>query len=185
MVFDTGSILAGITAIATILVAVFLENNHKFIENNKKNIFPMLKALITKEIQKYDKETEPNKQKVLSRVIALDSFRIALHNESSTLNRGLLYFGICVIYFLVLLFFSQFVSLGAFFTGQNPPLPTTLFGMMTEFIMFPLMFTAWKFQTLWKINSVMREHIDGENPELTEIICKHFQSKYAKSKVGT
>ncbi len=182
MTFDASSILAGIAVIATILVAIFLENNHKFIESNKKDIFPKLKDGIKAEIDKYNSETESNKQKALSRVVALDSFRIALHAESSTLNRGLLYFGLCVIYLLGLLFVSQYVPLGQFFTTANPPLSDTTFGMLTEFIMLPIFLTGMKFQILWRINSVMREHIDGENQNLTEIVCRYFQPNYKKSK---
>ena len=35
------------------------------------------------------------------------------------------------------------------------------------------------------LNGLTPSDVAGINPELTEIICKHFQSKYAKSKVGT
>ena len=55
---------------------------------------------IDAEISKYKKESNTRKRQVLNRVLALDSFRVALSDERQTLNKGLLYFGLSVSFLL-------------------------------------------------------------------------------------
>lgn len=177
------SIIAVVAVIVAILVAVFVENNHKYIDTKKANMFPKLKAAIDTEIGNYQKEEEAKKRPVLNKVLALDSFRIALRAERQTLNTGLLWFGASVVYFIFLIYVAPYASLGSFFTN-TPNILAAGFALIAEFLMLPLIGAYRRFNELWRINTVFSEHFENENQDLTNIVCKYFQPNYTKSKFG-
>jgi hypothetical protein len=180
MPLDLSSIIAVIAVIITIVIAVFSENNHKYIESNENTLISELKPIIDSEITNYQNATaESEKRDSLRNVKTFDSFRIALKDEGEILNYGLLYLGACVVYFLVLVFFSPYVSLGNFFQN-NPPLPTTVYSLIAEFILLPIMLTAEKFSTLWKLNKIVRGRIK-KNEDLKVLINKYFVKRKVRS----
>jgi hypothetical protein len=173
MTLDLGAVISGIAVVTTVLIAVFSENNHKYIEKNELEISSKVKPIIDAEIISYQNATaESVKRGHLNKVVVMDSFRIALKDEGDTLNYGLLYFGGTVVYLLVLTFLSPYTSLNLFFQ-QNPPLPTTIFAIITEFMLVPIAFTGQKFLLLWKINKVVRGHMK-KNEDLSFLITKYF-----------
>lgn len=176
MGLDLGIIIAGIAVVITIIIAVFSENNHKYIETKEQEISDKLKPMIDSELTSYQNtNVESEKREFLNRAITLDRFRVALKDEGETLNHGLLWFGGCVVYLLVLIFLSPYASLNLFLQ-TNPPLPAAIFGLMAEFILFPLMIAGQEFIVLWKIDKIVRGHTK-RNEDLNKLVIKYFSKR--------
>ena len=179
---DISSILGVAAVIAAILIAVFIENNHKYIDSKKDTLSPKLRDTIDAEISKYKKESNTRKRQVLNRVLALDSFRVALSDERQTLNKGLLYFGLSVVYFIILTYVAPYASLNTFLSNNPNPI-TIIYSLVVEGLLAPVMKTWSYFKVLWKINNVFDEYFkDEKSADLIGIVCKYFQPRYTKSK---
>lgn len=173
MGLDLGTIIAAIAVVITVIIAVFSENNHKYIETKEPDISKELKPMIDTELTNYQNSTaESTKREFLNKAITLDRFRVALKDEGDTLNNGLLWFAGCVVYLLVLVLLSPYTSLNLFLQ-PNPPLPAAIFGLIAEFLLFPISIASQKFLVLWKINKVVRGHVK-RNEDLNELIIKYF-----------
>ncbi len=182
---DISSMLGIAAVIATILIAVFIENNHKYIDGKKDMLKPRLTNTLDAEISKYKQENDTKKRQALNRVLALDSFRVALSDERQTLNKGLLYFGLTIVYFIILAYIAPYASINTFLSN-NPNPVTIMYFFIVEWLLAPSMKTFGYFKVLWKINNVFDEYFkDEKSADLTEIVCKYFQPRYTKSTSAT